>query len=73
MKKESYSKELQNIEDALQAYYDKHNGDVLIHVSVCAFDSESNVIDDYLWMIGSKEMLLTSHECMLNEINDLVD
>jgi hypothetical protein len=72
MNKELLSKELQQIDDALNAYYEKHNGDVVISVSVSAFDKQSNVIDDYLWLSGDKEVLLVNNECMIEEIKNLV-
>jgi hypothetical protein len=72
MNKELLSKELQQIDDALNAYYEKHNGDVVISVSVGGFDKQSNVIDDYLWLCGDREVLLVNNECMIQEIKNLV-
>lgn len=46
------SKELKAIEDALYAYYEKHNWDVGIVASVVAFDDEGDVIDDMIWTAG---------------------
>jgi len=73
MNKKNLSKELLQIEDALNAYYAKHEGDVIISVSVWGFDQQSNAIDDYLWLAGDKEVLLVNNECMMEEILNLVE
>jgi len=64
------SKELKMLEKALEAYYEKHGGNVIVNVSVCAFDENDNVIDDYLWLAGDMETLLTNNECMSDVIKN---
>lgn len=65
------TKELQDIDNALQAYYNKHKGNVVINVSVFAFDDNNDVVDDHLWLVGDKDILLTNNECMVDEIKEI--
>lgn len=69
MKYNQKSKELQDIELALQQYSDKHGGNVVITVNVCAFDENDDVIDDHLWFQGSDECMKVAVESMMDEIN----
>ena len=65
------SKELKAIEKALLSYYKKHNGDVIINVTLCAFDSVNNVIDDQMWITGHRDTLLVSNELNRKEIKKM--
>ena len=65
------SKELKAINKALNAYYKKHEGNVVISVSISAFDKECEVIDDQIWLMGDKEILLIDNDCIRNEIKDM--
>ena len=57
---EKNSKEMQDILDAIVRYTDKYEGDVCIHMSVCGFDKDSNVVDDREVLIGNKRTLIVS-------------
>ena len=70
MEKKQKSKELQAIEAALSAYIKKHGGDCVINVSVHAFDKDSEVVDDQLWLYGDKDLLLIDNEEMKKEIEN---
>tara|TARA_R110000822_G_scaffold174091_1_gene313724 strand:+ start:616 stop:843 length:228 start_codon:yes stop_codon:yes gene_type:complete len=65
------SKELKAINKALNDYYNKHEGNVVISVSVSAFDKECEVIDDQIWLMGDTEILLIDNESVRNEIKDI--
>ena len=62
MKKEKVSTEVELILLALNNYINKHNGDCMVNLSICAFDEDSNVFDDRLLAFGPKEVLLTDIE-----------
>ena len=68
MNKKNITKEFLQIEDALNAYYAKYNGNIIINVSVCAFDKQGEVINDNVWLWGVKENLLMNNEDMLEKI-----
>ena len=63
--KNKQSKEIKKLENAIQAYINKHKGNCVVSVSVSAFDKDSDVIDDQLWLFGNKETLKVDNECML--------
>lgn len=64
------TKELQDIENALEAYYNKHNGNVVMNVSIFAFDDNNDILDNYLWLVGDKDILLVNNDCMIDEIEE---
>ena len=48
------TKEIKAINDALKAYYDKYDGNVVINASVFALDDNGKPIgDDHIWNGGS--------------------
>ena len=69
--KNKQSKEIKKLEKAIQAYINKHKGNCVVSVSVSAFDKDSDVIDDQLWLFGNKETLKVDNECMLEEIEKI--
>lgn len=71
MENRKLSKELQDIEFALQQYSQKHGGDVIITVSVCAFDDDNQVVDDYMWFQGDQDCMKVSIEGLLEEVTGL--
>tara|TARA_R110000744_G_scaffold94444_1_gene182341 strand:- start:1008 stop:1241 length:234 start_codon:yes stop_codon:yes gene_type:complete len=49
------TKEIKAINDALNAYYEKYNGNCVINASVFAFDNngEATMDDDHIWGAGN--------------------
>jgi hypothetical protein len=72
MENKQKSKEVQAIEDSLNAYIEKHNGECVINVCICAFDSESDVIDDQIWLHGESGLLLINNEGMERKIKNRI-
>lgn len=68
MKKEKISKEVNEVLKALNNYIDKHQGNCMVSLSICAFDNDSNVIDDRILLYGVKDVLLVDIKHMLKEI-----
>jgi hypothetical protein len=62
MKEKKDSKELQDINKALVAYYEKHGGNCVINCSVFAFDEDDVVIDDMMWIVGYAPCVKVDHE-----------
>lgn len=62
------TKEIKAINDALKAYYDKYDGNVVINASVFALDENGDSInDDHIWNGGSQWKQLTNLEIMMEE------
>lgn len=64
------TKEIQAIDDALRAYYEKHNGNVVINASILAFNKDNEVIDGHerLWQIGEHLTQLTNVNVMMEDV-----
>ena len=63
------SKELEDIINAIDKYFKKHDGDVAFHVGLVAFEGKDfKVVDDALFAYGGKKGLLISLEGMIKEI-----
>ncbi|MCK5624969.1 hypothetical protein KAI04_03955 [Candidatus Pacearchaeota archaeon] len=63
------SKELKAIQNAIQKYIDKHEGDVQFVGSFMAFEGEnSNVVDDLVMAYGFKDILLLDLKEILKNI-----
>ena len=62
------TKEIKAINDALEAYYDKYDGNVVINTSVFALDENGDCIDDdHMWGGGCQWKQLTNLEIMMEE------
>lgn len=62
------TKELKNIEKALNEYIKKHNSNVLINLSIYAFNKKGIVIDDMVFQYGADEVLKLDLELTLKEL-----
>lgn len=64
------TKEIQAIEDALGAWYDKYNGNVVMNCSIMAFDEDGEAIenDSYMWFSGVKQAQLQNCREMMNDV-----
>lgn len=62
MKTRKETKALKNLQKAIAAYYDAHEGNCVINCSVFAFDEENEVIDDRYWIVGFAPCVKIDHE-----------
>ena len=66
------TKEIKDINDALKAYYEKHDGKVVINASVFAFDDNGKLIDDdHIWNSGLHLDQKNNIEIMMDEFTKL--
>lgn len=56
------TKELQALKKAIQDYVDKHNFACNVIVSVCAFDENDDVVDDWIALCGDEETMSINYE-----------
>jgi len=68
---EELSKELKEIESAINTFIDKHQGQVMINASFIAFDDEGEVVDDAEFMTGQKKCLIIDTEERLKDLNKI--
>ena len=57
MTEHKFSKEIVAIQEAVEKYIEKHEGNVFVSINIGAFDEESFVIDDFISSYGIKEVL----------------
>jgi hypothetical protein len=62
MKERKESKALKNLQKAIAAYYDEHDGNCVINCSVFAFDEDTQVVDDRMWIVGYAPCVKIDHE-----------
>ena len=70
---EEQSKEIQAIQQALRAWYEKYRGEVVMNVSVMAFDEDGDAVeeDSHMWFAGVKQAQLSNcHEMMKDVIEE---
>jgi len=68
------SKEMWDIINALDRYSKKHNDDVIVSVSLCAFEGKDcKVVDDRLIIYGDKKTLLVDNAETRKEIKKMDD
>lgn len=67
------SKELKGIQDAIDKYVKKHDGNVAFHGCFMAFDKDSEVVDDMVFCFGPKEIIKISTEEMEKELKKSKD
>lgn len=67
---EKQSKEIQAIQQALKAWHDKYDGEVVMNVSIMAFDEDGEPVDEdsHLWYAGVKQAQLMNCERMMDDI-----
>jgi uncharacterized protein YecT (DUF1311 family) len=64
------TKELKNLKKAIQAYIEKHNYDCNVIVSVCGFDENQDVVDDWMVLCGDDETMRISYEQVGKELEE---
>jgi len=73
MVKDKISKEMMGIIKAIEVYCKKHDYDVVVTFSACAFDKKGDVIDDRIIQLGRKDLLLIDAEEITKQANELED
>jgi hypothetical protein len=68
---ERMSKELKGIQNAIEKYVDKHNGDVIFHGSFMAFKGkDAEIVDDMIFCFGPKEPIKISLDEMKKALKE---
>lgn len=58
----NHSQELENLKKAIQDYIEKHQFACNVIVSVCAFDENDDVVDDWITLCGDDEVMSINYE-----------
>ena len=69
------TKEIKAIHDALNAYYEKYDGNCVINASVFAFDNngKATLDADHIWSAGNPWKQESNLEIMLDEYKKLIE
>jgi hypothetical protein len=64
------TKELKNLKKAIQDYIEKHQFACNVIISVCAFDENDDVVDDWITLCGDDDTMRVGYEELGKELDE---